>query len=83
MQLDVPREVAGRRRLAGACCAAVCTALILGGCASGITTPLPELPRSNVSTAMSPQERQRAVDELNRAGATHEQDAERQIESSR
>ena len=56
---------------------ALCTA----GCSS-ITTPLPDLrPRS--STAMSQQEHQRAVEELSHKRDTHEEQAERQIESAK
>jgi hypothetical protein len=58
-------------------------ALALGGCASGITTPLPDLPKSHVSSSLSPQDRKKAVDDLTKAGDTHEQEAQEQIESSR
>lgn len=57
--------------------------LALGGCASGITTPLPDLPDSHVSSSLSPQDRKKAVDDLTRARDTHEQEAEQEIESSR
>lgn len=67
----------------GARFAAVCLVIGLGGCASSIQTPLPDLPKSHVSSSMSQQDRQKAVNELQKAGATHEQDAEQQIESSR
>ena len=59
----------------------VCLALAAGGCSS-INTPLPDL-KPSVSTSMSQQDRQKAVDELNSKRDTHEQDAERQIEDSR
>ncbi|MFA5901244.1 MAG: hypothetical protein WC829_19250 [Hyphomicrobium sp.] len=62
---------------------AACFALALGGCASTISTPLPDLPTSHISSAMSPQEHQKAVDELTRARDTHALEAEKQIESSR
>lgn len=73
----------GRHHLVGARFAAVCIVTALGGCASSIQTPLPDLPKSHVSSSMSQQDRQKAVDELQKAGATHEQAAEEQIESSR
>jgi hypothetical protein len=66
-----------------ACVAAGCLALGLGGCGSGISTPLPDLPPSHTSTAMTLKDRQKAVTDLEQAGATHEEAAERQIEQSR
>lgn len=69
------------RRTAG--CLALALALALGGCSWGIQTPLPDLPKSKVSTSLSPQDRQKAVDDLARARDTHEQEAEKQIEQSR
>ncbi len=56
--------------------------LLLGGCSTSIQTPLPDLGPTS-STALSPEERKKAVDELNRVRVTHEQDAEQQIEQSR
>jgi hypothetical protein len=58
-------------------------ALALGGCASGITTPLPDVPTTHVAPALNLQERKKAVTDLEKAGAEHEQAAERQIEQSR
>jgi len=83
----IPLRQAGRDHgQAGRGCAAllcVALALTLSGCAAGIQTPLPEMPRSSVSTSMSQQERQKAVNDLTHARDTHEQDAEKQIEQSR
>jgi len=56
--------------------------LLLGGCSTSIQTPLPDLGPTS-STALTQEERKKAVDELNRVRATHEQDAEQQIEQSR
>jgi hypothetical protein len=56
-------------------------AAFVGGCSS-IETPLPEI-RPISSTSLSQEDRKKAVDELNRKGATQEQDAEHQIEQSR
>lgn len=55
----------------------------LAGCASSISTPLPDLGASTTTGSLSQQEQKAAVEDLNRQGATHEQDAERQIEQSR
>jgi len=57
-------------------------AAMLGGCGSTIQTPLPDV-KPVSSASMSQEERKKAVDELNRKRATHEQDAEQQIEQSR
>jgi hypothetical protein len=56
-------------------------AAFVGGCSS-IQTPLPEL-KPVAATALSQEDRKKAVDELNRKRATQEQDAEHQIEQSR
>jgi hypothetical protein len=55
---------------------------LLGGCSTSIRTALPDVGPS-VSTTLSQEERKKAVEELNKARATHEQDAEQQIEQSR
>jgi hypothetical protein len=65
---------------AGALCAL--TPAVLGGCSTGIHTPLPDL-KPVSSTSLSQEERKKAVEELNKVRATHEQDAEQQIEQSR
>jgi len=83
VQMMRVRKSIGRNALPAARLAAAAVAAILGGCASTITTPLPNMPRSNVSTAMSQQDRKQAVDDLAKARDTHEQEAERQIENSR
>ena len=61
---------------------ATLAALCLSGCASGVQTALPEMSRPAASS-MSLQEHQKAVNELQEVGRTHDDDAERQIESSR
>jgi hypothetical protein len=68
----------------GAACwtAVACLTLAVGGCAS-INTPLPELAKRTVTPASVAQERQKEMDDLNRARDTHEQDAEKQIESAK
>jgi len=53
----------------------------VGGC-SAIETPLPDL-KPVATSSLSQQERAKAVEELNRKRATHEQEAEKQIEQSR
>ena len=57
-------------------------AALAGGCGTTIQTPLPEA-KPMASTAMTSEERKKAVEELDRKRATHEQDAEQQIEQSR
>lgn len=80
----MPPQMIGRgRRQTPVRYAVVGAALALGGCASGITTPLPEMPSSHVSSSMSQQDRKKAMEDLSRARDTHEQDAEKQIEQSR
>ncbi len=49
---------------------------------SSIKTPLPDL-TPTVTSSISQPDRQKAVEELNKKGATHEQDAEKQIEELR
>lgn len=55
----------------------------LAGCASNITTPLPDLPTSHVSSSLSAQDQKKAVDDLMHVRDTSEQDATREIENSR
>jgi hypothetical protein len=57
-------------------------ALATNGCSTGIQTPLPDL-KSAASTSLTEEERKKAVEELNRKRATHEQDAEQEIERAR
>jgi glucose dehydrogenase len=68
----------------GAACWAVvaCLTLAVGGCAS-INTPLPDLTKRTATPASVAQERKKEMDDLNRARDTHEQDAEKQIESAK
>jgi len=54
---------------------------LLAGCSS-IETPLPDI-KPVSTTSLSQEERKKAVEELNKKRATHEQDAEQQIEQSR
>jgi hypothetical protein len=62
--------------------AALALAAVTGGCGTAIQTPLPEIGPAS-STSLSQEDRTKAVDELNKIRATHEQDAEHQIERSR
>ena len=61
--------------------AALCLAAGAGGCSS-IETPLPDL-KPPASTSLTQAEKTKAMDELARKRATHEQDAEQQIEDAR
>ncbi|CAN1722088.1 Lipoprotein [Hyphomicrobium sp. 1Nfss2.1] len=83
----IPMREAGivvrKARLAVARLAGVAAGLTLGGCASTMSTPLPELTGSHASTSLTQQQQRQAVDELTRAGATHEHQAEQEIENSR
>jgi hypothetical protein len=56
--------------------------LAVQGCSSTITTPLPDTVHPPVTSSISNQDRQREMDALKSKAATHEQDAERQIENS-
>ena len=56
--------------------------LAAGGCAS-IDTPLPDLAKRTATPASVAQERKKEMDDLNHARETHEQDAEKQIESAK
>ena len=62
--------------------AVACLTLAVGGCAS-INTPLPDLTKRTATPASVAQERKKEMDDLNRARDTHEQDAEKQIESAK
>ncbi len=57
-------------------------AVLAGGCGTSVSTPLPDL-RPVASTSLTAEEKKKAVEELNKKRATHEQDAVRQIEQSR
>jgi len=57
-------------------------AAVTGGCGTAVETPLPDIGPIS-STSLSQEERTKAVEELNRKRATHEQDAAQQIEQSR
>lgn len=57
-------------------------ALSMTACSTSVQTPLPDLTPVS-SSSLSQEEQQKAVEELNRKRATHEQDAEKQIEQSR
>ena len=69
------------RRMPHGKVAVACLALASGGCSS-VKTPLPDL-TPTVTSSISQPERQKAMEELNKKGATHEQDAEKQIEQAR
>ena len=73
------RPVVGR---AAALALAAIAGALLGGCSSTNRTPLPDI-KPVSSTALSQEERKKAVEELDNKRATHEQDAEEQIEQSR
>ena len=75
--VELPR--AARRVALGAC---ICLTLAVQGCSSTITTPLPNTAPA-ITSSISPQDRQKEMDELKSKAATHEQDAEREIENSR
>ena len=60
--------------------ALLCLAIAGQGCAS-INTPLPDA-APHVTSSISQQDRQKEMDALKKKAATHEQDAERQIENS-
>lgn len=57
-------------------------AVSMTACSTSVQTPLPDLTPVS-SSSLSQEEQQKAVEELNRKRATHEQDAEKQIEQSR
>jgi hypothetical protein len=61
--------------------AALCLAAGTGGCSS-ISTPLPDL-KPAASTSLTQAEKTKAMDELAQKRATHEHDAEQQIEDAR
>jgi hypothetical protein len=68
------------RALGGAALLAACA--LAGGCGTSVQTPLPDL-GPVVPTSLTQAERTKAVEELNRMRATHEQDAVQEIEQSR
>jgi hypothetical protein len=72
---------ASRPLRALALAAALCLAAGAGGCSS-IQTPLPDL-KPPASTSLTQAEKTKAMDDLARKRATHEQDAEQQIEDAR
>ena len=61
--------------------AALCLAAGAAGCSS-IETPLPDL-KPAASTSLTQAEKTKAMDELAQKRATHEHDAEQQIEDAR
>jgi hypothetical protein len=81
MRATLTRKPVSRLRVPRAAAAAL-AALWLSGCASGVQTPLPEMSRP-AAASMSLQEHQKAVTDLQEVGRTHDDAAERQIESSR
>ena len=76
--VEPPR--AARRVALGA--GMLCLILAVQGCSSTITTPLPDT-HPTVTSSISQQDRKKEMDELQSKAATHEADAERQIENSR
>jgi hypothetical protein len=76
---EPPRAAARRVVLA----AGMLSLILAGqGCSSTITTPLPTT-APTVTSSISQQDRKKEMDELQSKAATHEADAERQIENSR
>ena len=75
--VEPPR--AARRVALGA--GMLCLILAVQGCSSTITTPLPDT-HPTVTSSISQPDRKKEVDELQSKAATHEADAERQIENS-
>jgi hypothetical protein len=69
------------RRISYGKVAVACLALASGACSS-VNTPLPDL-TPTVTSSVSHPDRQKAMEELNKKGATHQQDAEKEIEESR
>ncbi len=82
MQRRKGRRCNTRRLAAAGSAAAFALASLAGGCSTASRTPLPDI-KPVSSTALSQEERKKAVEELNKVRATHEQDAEAQIEQSR
>ena len=76
--LRARRRPMALRRISLGKVAVACLALAGGACSS-IATPLPDLGPTG-STSMSKEDQKKAVDDLNQKRATHEQDAEKQIE---
>ena len=76
---EPPRAVAPRVALAAGM---LCLIFAGQGCSSTISTPLPDT-HPTVTSSITPKDRQKEMDELKSKAATHEQDAERQIENSR
>jgi hypothetical protein len=74
-----PPRAARRVALAGGW---LCLILAAQGCSSTITTPLPDT-HPTVTSSISQQDRKKEMEELQSKAATHETDAERQIENSR
>jgi hypothetical protein len=77
----------GRRCNANRGALAVPVAVLLvacacGGCSTTVETPFPDI-KPVSSTSLSQEQQKKAVEELNKARATHERDAEQQIEQSR
>jgi hypothetical protein len=59
---------------------AMSCAVVVAGCASAITTPLPA--SKPFVLAMSADESKQAIDDLVKKGETHERDAEQKIKQS-
>jgi hypothetical protein len=75
---EPPRVVTGRVALGAAM---LCLILAGQGCSS-ITTPLPTT-HPTVTSSISQADRKKEMEELQNKAASHEADAERQIENSR
>ena len=90
MQEMRPREVVrggsggplGAQRCLALAGAILSLVAALPGCSSTITTPLPDT-HPTVTSSISQPDRKKEMEELQSKAATHEADAERQIENSR
>lgn len=82
VQLSCMAPKAPPLRAIARACGCLSLALATAACSTSVQTPLPDL-KPVASTSMSQAEQKKAVEELNRKRATHEEDAEAQIEQSR
>lgn len=56
---------------------------LLGGCTQTISTPLPDLKRSDTGGILAPAQQQKAIDDLTKKKAEAEAQAVKQIEAKR
>ena len=62
---------------------AVCASLVISGCASTNTTPLPDLKRPDADSLLTPAQQQKAIQDLARKKAEEEASALKKIQQSR